>query len=195
MDEIRRLRSRVKLKYCINMLRPKHWIKNLFVLAPLMFSGGLVMPVSVMTAACAFLCFCISASSVYVFNDLFDMERDKLHPVKKKRPLASGIVGRKDAILSLGILLPASVTTAFILGRLFGFIILAYLTNNLLYTLFIKRAVILDAMSVAAGFLLRVAGGAAVINGSVSPWLILCTFLLALLLGLGKRKKRINSAW
>jgi 4-hydroxybenzoate polyprenyltransferase len=193
MDEIKSPAGLIKLRGFFLLLRPRHWLKNMFVTAPLLFSGELVRPASIILSVLAFLCFCTAASAVYVFNDMYDMDKDRVHPAKKHRPLTAGIIGRSEASALLILLVPASVINAFIMSRIFGLIILVYFINNLLYTLILKKLVIIDAMSVAAGFLLRVAGGAAVIDVEMSPWLILCTFLLALMLGLGKRKNELTA--
>jgi 4-hydroxybenzoate polyprenyltransferase len=120
------------------------------------------------------------------------MEKDRKHPRKRKRPLAAGIISRREAIMLIALMLPAAIAFSFLLSYSFGFVILIYMLNNLLYTLYLKNLVILDVMSIATGFILRVAGGAIAIEVLISPWLILCTFLLALFLGFSKRRNELQ---
>ncbi len=192
MEGVKGLAELTKLKAYIQLLRPRHWIKNLFVFAALLFSRNIDKLPSLAKAAWAFLCFCLTASAVYIFNDLIDMEKDRKHPRKCRRPLASGRIGRGEAILLLAAMLPAVVILSFLASFSFGLVILIYLLNNLLYTVYLKNVVILDVMSIAAGFILRVAGGAIAIAVQISPWLILCTFLLALFLGFSKRRNELQ---
>ncbi|HYE81338.1 MAG TPA: decaprenyl-phosphate phosphoribosyltransferase [Clostridia bacterium] len=191
MEEARSLTGWMKLKSYLQLLRPKQWIKNLFIFAALMFSRSIDKPLYILAALYAFLCFCITSSVVYIFNDLLDIEKDRRHPRKKKRPLAAGDISRGEAKMLIMIMLPAAVVFSFALNYSFGLIIAAYLLNNLLYTLYVKNLVILDVMSIAIGFILRVAGGAVVIGVLISPWLLLCTFLLALFLGFNKRRNEL----
>jgi 4-hydroxybenzoate polyprenyltransferase len=119
------------------------------------------------------------------------MEKDQNHPKKKERPLAAGIINRREAQFLMAVMLPAAVSFSFILNYSFGLIILAYILNNLIYTIYLKNLVILDVMSIALGFIFRVAGGAVAISVAISPWLVLCTFLLALFLGFSKRRNEL----
>lgn len=192
MEGVKGLAESAKLKGYFQLLRPRHWIKNLFLFAALMFSRNIDKLPYIMAALHAFLCFCITSSAVYIFNDICDMEKDRKHPRKRKRPLASGIVSRREAIMLMAAILPVAIAFSFMLNTSFGFIIMIYLLNNLLYTLYLKNLVILDVMSIAAGFILRVAGGAIAIGVLISPWLILCTFLLALFLGFSKRRNELQ---
>jgi 4-hydroxybenzoate polyprenyltransferase len=191
MEGVKRLEGRVKFKGFILLLRPKQWIKNLFLFAALLFSRNIDKPQYILHALYAFLCFCITSSAVYIFNDICDMEKDRNHPRKKERPLAAEIISRREAQFLMAVMLPAAVLFSFKLNRSFGFIILAYMLNNLSYTLYIKNLVILDVMSIALGFIFRVAGGAVAIGVAISPWLVLCTFLLALFLGFSKRRNEL----
>jgi 4-hydroxybenzoate polyprenyltransferase len=180
-----------KLKAYILLLRPKQWIKNFFVFAALLFSGNISKPAYITAATEAFAVFCLTSSAVYIFNDLMDIERDRKHPRKKNRPLASGVLGKREAAVLLLLLLPSAVYAAFRINTSFGTAVVLYLLNNLLYTLYIKHLVILDVMSIAVGFILRVAGGALAISVEISPWLLLCTLLLALFLGFSKRRNEL----
>ncbi|MHB1394387.1 MAG: decaprenyl-phosphate phosphoribosyltransferase [Clostridia bacterium] len=175
----------------IQLLRPKQWIKNLFIFAALMFSKNIDKLPYTMADSYAFLCFCITSATVYIFNDMLDIEKDRKHPRKRGRPLAAGVISKKEAQILMAFMLPAAIAASFMLNYSFGIIVLIYLLNNLLYTLYVKQLVILDAMSIALGFILRVAGGALAINVLISPWLLLCTFLLALFLGFSKRRNEL----
>ena len=134
------------------------------------------------------------SSTVYIFNDIRDLEKDRKHPRKRMRPLAAGIISRREAQIFMIFMLPVSAALSFMLDYSFGFVVMAYLLNNLIYTLYVKNIVILDVMSIALGFILRVSGGAIVIKVAISPWLLLCTFLLALFLGFSKRRTSFCTA-
>ncbi len=175
----------------VRALRPAHWIKNVFVLAPLVFAQELRDPEAVVRTIQAFGVFCVLSSAVYLINDIADREADRQHAVKKKRPVASGalpvwLAGVVAATLAIG-----GLGWALSLGIEFAAIAAAYLIMNLAYSLALKRVVILDVMLVAAGFLLRAWAGAVVIDVAMSQWLILCTGLVALFLGFVKRRQEI----
>lgn len=191
MEGAKRLTGWVRIRGFIQLLRPKQWIKNLFLFAALLFSGNIDKLPYVLAAVYSFLCFCVTSSTVYIFNDMLDIEKDRKHPRKRKRPLAAGTISKGEAQMLMLFMLPASIVFSFLLSYPFGIIILAYILNNLLYTLYVKNLVILDVMSIASGFILRVAGGAVAINVLISPWLLLCTFLLALFLGFSKRRNEL----
>lgn len=191
LEGVKRLGGWVKLKGFIQLLRPKQWIKNLFIFAPLLFSRNIDKLPYVIAAAYAFSCFCMTSSTVYIFNDMLDVENDRQHPRKSKRPLAAGVISKREAQGLMVLMLPAVIILSFMLNFSFGIIVLMYLMNNLLYTLYVKHMVILDVMSIALGFILRVAGGALAISVLISPWLLLCTFLLALFLGFSKRRNEL----
>lgn len=191
MEGVKRLTALLKLKGFLQLLRPRQWIKNLFLFAALIFSRHLDELPYIMAAVYAFLCFCITSSSVYIFNDMLDLEKDRKHPRKRKRPLAAGVISNREAQLLLACMLPVALVLSFNLNFSFGLIVVIYLINNLLYTLYVKHLVILDVMSIALGFILRVAGGALAIWVNISPWLLLCTFLLALFLGFSKRRSEL----
>lgn len=180
-----------KLNGYIVLLRPKQWIKNLFVYAAALFSGFILRPDYFFTVLAAFIYFCMISSAVYILNDLVDIESDRIHPRKKYRPLAAGTVSLKGAVLLLFILAAAAIGLSFRLSYSFGIIVVLYLLNNLLYSFFVKHVVIIDVMSISLGFLFRVVGGAVVIGVYVSPWLLLCTLMLALFLGFCKRRNEL----
>ncbi|MEK7408493.1 MAG: decaprenyl-phosphate phosphoribosyltransferase, partial [Acidobacteriota bacterium] len=173
---------------CWELLRWPQWLKNGFVFAPLLFAGELRHARSVQLAWWAFVSFCMLASSVYVMNDWFDRERDRRHPHKSRRPIASGAIpaqvawGLASALLAGALAVAATLTNAAVVA-----LELAFAGLNLAYSLHLKKVVILDAFVVAAGFVLRVWVGAYAVGVPASHWLILCTLMLALFLALGKR--------
>lgn len=179
------------LKDYIKLMRPKQYIKNLFVVAALIFSNKILDLNSVFNTVIAFISFCLISSAVYVLNDIVDIEKDKLHPKKCKRPLASGVINKSNAITLLIILVVASISISLTVKTGLAFILIIYLFNNLLYSFKIKNIVLLDVFSIAFGFILRVCAGSIAIGVTLSNWIILCTFFLSLYLGLGKRKKEI----
>jgi len=179
------------LKDIIKLIRPKHWIKNAFVLAPLIFSFQFLILRQVVSAINAFFCFSFAASSVYILNDIIDREKDKLHPIKSKRPIAAGrISARLGFILSL-LLAAASLALSFMISLRAVGITLFYLIINLLYSLYLKQLVIVDVFTIALGFVLRVIMGAIAIQVDISAWIILATGFLSLFLGFTKRYNEI----
>lgn len=172
-------------------LRPAQWSKNLFVLAPLLFARRLGDPAALRDAAAAFAAFSAAASATYLLNDLGDRERDRRHPLKRLRPIASGALSPAVATIAAVALALLATGLAWRLGRPFALLLVGYLGLGLLYTLALKRLVILDVMAISAGFVLRVLGGAAAIDVAVSHWLLLCTSFLALFLGFSKRRHEL----
>jgi len=181
-----------KYKPYINLMRPNQYIKNLFVLATLIFSQNIFEKVLVYKSLLAFICFCLISSAVYVINDIVDIEKDKLHHKKCNRPLASGAIKKNNAIVFAIMLISNSLIIGFFVNFKLIVIVLIYLINNLLYSFKIKNIVLLDVFSIAFGFILRVLAGSVSIGVNLSNWIILCTFFLSLYLGFGKRKKEIE---
>jgi 4-hydroxybenzoate polyprenyltransferase len=173
-------------------MRPQQWIKNFFVFAPLVFSGRLFHPDDLLLTVEGFLLFSLLASGVYIFNDLADLENDKLHPLKSKRPLPAGNLTVGAARWASAILIGGSVACAFLLSIAFGTALALYAFLNILYSLRLKDVVILDVMTISAGFVLRVVSGALLIQVGASEWLIICTVLLSLFLGFSKRRHEIT---
>jgi 4-hydroxybenzoate polyprenyltransferase len=169
------------------LLRPKHWVKNFFVFAPLLFSGHFRNLDDIHAAALSFAVFCMVASAIYTFNDVVDRERDALSETNRHRPVASGKIIPGLAAACGMVLLAAALSIAWRAKPALLFFASLYLANNLLYTLYIKDKVIADVISIAAGFVIRVLAGAAVIAVEASQWLLVCTFSVSLLLGFGKR--------
>lgn len=173
------------------MCRPKQWIKNGFVLAALIFSKSFFQGERVLEAFSAMISFCLISSVIYIINDLSDIEKDKLHPVKKNRPLASGKVKKWQGVVTAGILLVAAVCFSALIDYRVVLTIVVYGVVNILYTFKLKKVAILDVMCIAFGFILRVAAGAFAIDVVISKWIIICTGLLSLYLGFGKRKNEL----
>lgn len=179
------------MKKLIISFRIDQWIKNAFVLAPVIFSKHLFDSVQVVTALTYALVFCIVSSGVYLLNDVLDREKDRTHPDKKSRPVASGALPVRTALIGFLVLSLAGGILGFFFSYKAGLFILVYLINNILYSLVLKKIVVLDILLIAVGFVLRVLGGAAVIEVEASVWLIMCTFLLSIFLGFCKRKQEL----
>jgi len=170
------------------LIRPAHWVKNIFVLIPLVFSGHIWSWKFLGLSVGAFACFCLISSSVYIFNDIRDSEADKKHPKKSLRPIASGLISIPKAWFLCILLLLVVILAAWLISKWFLLIILAYFANNIVYTLILKNKVVIDIISIAIGFVLRPVSGALAINVTISDWLLICVFCLAIFLGTGKRR-------
>jgi 4-hydroxybenzoate polyprenyltransferase len=168
-------------------LRPRQWVKNLFVFAGLVFSQRLFTP-SVWPALGAFAIFCALSGAIYLFNDVADREKDRLHPRKRERPVASGLLPVPAALASGAVLILGGVVAAAWLSPRFGLTAIAYVVLLTAYSAWLKHVVIVDVLAVASGFVLRAVGGALVIDVEISGWLLICTILVALFLALGKRR-------
>ncbi|MCX8070922.1 MAG: decaprenyl-phosphate phosphoribosyltransferase [Candidatus Binatia bacterium] len=175
----------------LQLVRWHQWVKNTVVYAALIFSKHLFDPWSVLWVTLGFIAFCLTASGAYVMNDIRDIDRDRQHPEKAARPLASGRIALRNAYVLAAVLMGGGLSLAFALGWSFGGLLLAYLALQFLYTLVLKEMVILDVMAIATGFAIRAAAGGVVIQVAVSPWLIVCTFLLMLFLGFSKRRHEL----
>jgi 4-hydroxybenzoate polyprenyltransferase len=175
----------------LQIMRPLHWTKNMFVFAALIFGHKLNEPLALGRAIGGFACFCLAASAVYIFNDIIDRQRDRLHPEKCKRPIASGRVAVGPAIVLAVLCAAAAIIAAFLLGPAFAAIILMYIVLMVLYSLLLRRIMILDCVVIATGFCLRAVAGAVVVDVFISQWLIICTFALCLFLAFGKRRGEI----
>ena len=176
----------------IEALRPHQWVKNLLVFAPLVFARKLIDPAACLHAASAFVAFCAVASGIYLLNDLSDIDADKLHPEKKLRPLPSGRLSAGTAKVTLVLLWIGGLALAFLGANWFHWPLGVYLVINIFYSLKLKQVVLLDTMCIALGFLLRIYSGAVAIGEEASPWLVLCTFFVALLLAFGKRRHELH---
>jgi len=175
----------------LESMRPKQWIKNCFVFSALIFSKSLFTPMMAWRVTAAFALFCLISGTVYIINDVFDIERDRLHPVKRERPIASGRLSARAAIGFSTLVLMFVLAASFVMDAAFGFLILIYFLLNLAYSVKLKDVVLLDVFSIAAGFVIRVISGAVVIQVFISSWLVICTILLALFLAFSKRRHEL----
>lgn len=180
------------LKDILLMMRPHQWTKNLFVFPALIFSRNLFHPAYAEKSVAAFCLFCLSAGSIYILNDVLDVEEDRHHPRKKHRPVAAGRVSARLAWTLFAVLSSSALLLSFLLNPGFGGVILLYMTMNAGYSLGLKRVVIVDVLIVSLGFVLRAAAGGVVIDVEVSPWLLACTILIALFLVLAKRRHELT---
>ena len=175
----------------LRLLRPKQWSKNLLVFAALLFTGGFHDPHLLGRSLLAFVGMCAFASATYAFNDLVDRERDRAHPTKRNRPIASGAVSERRAFFLLGGLLALGSLALAFLGRPAQSVGIAYLVLQGLYNWRLKRQPVADVFAIASGFVLRAALGAAALDVAISGWLLLCTASLALTLGFAKRRQEL----
>lgn len=175
----------------VRSLRPRQWIKNGFVAAPVLFSRQFDDAGQLALAAAAVACFCVLSSAVYLTNDVIDREQDRLHPEKSHRPIAAGLLSVRTALVAAGLLGAGALAAGFALDVYFGLVLSSYGALTLLYSLYLKYEVILDVMSIAMGFVLRVVAGAVVIRVEPSSWILLCAGLLALLLAFAKRRHEV----
>ncbi len=172
----------------MRLLRIRHWVKNLLVFAPLLFSSRLLEPDALGTAAVTFAAFCLCASGLYVINDIVDREHDLHHPRKRNRPIAAGTVAVAPAAVLAGALLAAGLAIAALTGLAVLYALAAYVALVVSYSLLFKRFVVLDVMVLAGGFLIRVIAGGVAVSLPISRWLLLATFFLSLFLGFCKRR-------
>jgi 4-hydroxybenzoate polyprenyltransferase len=179
------------LRALVETLRPQQWVKNGFIFAALIFSQSLTRWDRCRQVLLAALIFCLVSSATYVLNDILDVAEDRNHPSKKLRPIASGRVSATSAGIVGAIFAAAGLLSAWKLNPSFFGIVVAYLAINVLYSSFLKRVALLDVFIVASGFLLRVIAGGVVIKVAISPWLIVCTTLLALFIALSKRRHEL----
>ena len=170
------------------LLRVHQYIKNLFIFMPLLFSFSFSNAENNISTLVAFILFSILASSIYIFNDLMDINEDRAHPKKKYRPLASGAVSLKTAKMLIALLSISSLTVSFIFSFELFLVLFAYFILNIAYSLKLKHISILDIFIIATGFVLRLFAGSAVTGVELSMWIILMTFLLAIFLALAKRR-------
>ena len=182
----------MKIIRIFELIRPKQWVKNLFVFAPILFAGKLMDLPMLLTNILAFASFCCVSSSVYVLNDIIDVESDRVHKKKRYRPIAAGYVSIKQAKILFVFLIVLTAVLSSMLPVLFLITISAYLVNNLLYSFKIKNVVLLDVFSISIGFILRVIAGAVAIDVSVSSWMIITTIFISLFLGISKRRAELS---
>lgn len=179
------------MKYILKLMRPKQWLKNVFVLAALVFSGKFENGHILLLNLYVFILFSLISSAVYILNDLVDVEKDKQHPQKKFRPIASGKVSKSQALAFELIIVCIVLFTSYSISLKLLVVLLTYYIMNILYSFKLKNVVIVDVMIITFGFVLRVISGSIVTNVQLSPWLILCTILISLFLALNKRRSEI----
>lgn len=180
------------LPLLVRTMRIRQWTKNVFVLSPLLFSRHLFDTTYLLRSVEAFFLFSLVASAVYVLNDIVDAEVDRSHPVKRHRPIASGALPVPVAAFAVASIMLLAMAIAVLVHPGFAGILGAYFGLNFVYTYFLKRMVIIDVMTIAASFVLRIVAGAVIIDVPISEWLLICTSLLALFLGFSKRRHEIT---
>ncbi|MFP4394012.1 MAG: decaprenyl-phosphate phosphoribosyltransferase [Anaerolineales bacterium] len=177
------------LKLLLKTMRPKQWTKNVFVFAALAFDEKILNLHYLNCTVVGFILFCLVSGVVYTINDLADIEKDRLHPTKRHRPLPSGELSPRFALTAAIIIGTGALIGAMLLNPALAMILAGYLVLQIGYSFYLKHIVLLDVMAIAAGFVLRVGAGVPLVNAErFSPWLYICTTLLALFLGLGKRR-------
>jgi 4-hydroxybenzoate polyprenyltransferase len=183
--------SNATVRDWISLFRPQQWVKNAFVLAPVVFAGQALDPRSALTAVAAAALFCLLASGIYALNDAYDAESDRAHPRKRLRPIAAHRISKRNAIIVGSGLVMGAIAGAFLLEPRFGLATLTYVAVNVIYTLKLKSVVILDVFAIASFFIMRLVGGAVVVDVPATIWLLLCGGLLALYLGFAKRRNEL----
>jgi 4-hydroxybenzoate polyprenyltransferase len=183
--------SRTRMNFLVSALRPRQWVKNVFVFAPLLFSRQIFSMEAAGKSITVFILFCAASSALYLLNDVVDRNEDRRHPVKRLRPIASGLVSARSALAWSGILMVAAAVSGALITPLLGLVLFLFVGVNFLYSIWTKKQVILDVFSISSGFVLRVIGGGVAIEVPLSPWLLLCTILLALFLGFSKRRHEL----
>ncbi|HRN25706.1 MAG: decaprenyl-phosphate phosphoribosyltransferase [Ignavibacteriaceae bacterium] len=180
------------IKNYFQLLRVPQWIKNLFVFVPLMFSLHLFDENYFISTFKAFIIFCLASSFIYIINDIIDIKADASHPQKKNRPLPSGAISKQSAWITAILIFVLLVVLSFFAPTEFIYFLVSFVLLNVLYSFYFKHIVILDVFSIAAGFTIRVLGGAAIIDVPVSSWLILTTMFISLFLGVMKRHSELE---
>lgn len=173
--------------------RPSQWIKNLFVLAPLVFAQRLDRPRDMLLVLATFTLFCLLASGIYLINDAIDAPRDRSHPLKRNRPIAAGRIGRIPAIAAGLTGVVAALVLAYFIAPTVSLVLGIYAVQNLLYSALLKSIALIDVVVIAVGFVLRAVSGAVAIDVPFSVWLLMCTFFVALVMGTAKRISEIES--
>ncbi len=180
------------IKNLLLSMRPAQWTKNLVIFAGLIFAKRIGDFSDVRRVVFAFLLFCLISSGLYILNDVIDREKDRLHPEKKKRPIASGRLAKRPAAMVAVVMVISGLLISLALGNSFGLTAMGYVLLTVFYSLFLKSLVIIDILAIAVGFVLRAIAGALAIAVNISPWLLVCTLLLALFLGLSKRRSELS---
>lgn len=178
--------------YILKLLRPRQWIKNVALFAAITFGGQLLSYDSFTKVLVGFISFCFLSSSTYIINDLLDVEKDRLHPFKKSRPIASGKVAGHEALFICAVLLVISLILANFMGGVFLLIAIFYFVLQILYSWLFKGVVIFDIFFIATGYILRVLAGETITGYHISVWLLLTTVSLSLFLAVGKRRSELT---
>ena len=184
-------RGRSTLSLVAISLRPDQWTKNLLVFAGLIFGGRLLDLSAVLAATATFLAFCALSSAIYLFNDVWDRDADRRHPLKQTRPVATGDLAVRTALTAAAVLAAAAIPAAFLIGAALGVVAAGYALLLLLYSTALKHVVIIDVLTIAGGFVLRAIAGALAVHVPIGQWLLSCTTLLALFLALSKRRHEL----
>jgi 4-hydroxybenzoate polyprenyltransferase len=192
MDMARIIKSCFLFMLWAKQLRVHHWAKNIFVFPPLLFSGLFLQSSSRLLSLYLFILFCALSSSVYIFNDILDLENDKVHPKKKYRPLVSGLISKSQAIVIGVLLCMLGLWFSAYLNLKVFVVLLIYVLNNILYSTYLKNKVLADVISITIGFMLRLISGALIINVEPSRWFLICGFSLSLFLAFGKRRAEME---
>ena len=179
------------IAHILESMRPQQWLKNFFIFAPLIFSQNVTNPDLFKKSLLAFAVFCLLSGALYILNDLKDMAEDKLHPLKSRRPIAAEKLKRSHAVIAFVVVSLISFLLCLLLNLNFFYIALFYFVLQMAYSFRLKHVVILDVFIVAAGFFIRVIAGGLAIEVYISPWLLICTALLALFLAMSKRRHEI----
>ena len=179
------------LKDLVISMRPKQWYKNLILFVGIVFSLNLLNLQMWLNVIAAFAIFCMLSGSEYIINDIIDIEKDRKHPTKRKRPIASGKLKKSHALLFALVMIICAEEGAYVINKSFFVISISYLLLILLYSLVLKYLIIVDLLVISVGFVIRAVAGCLAVNVFISPWLIICAFLLALFLALGKRRHEL----
>ncbi len=178
--------------HLLETMRPKQWVKNGFVFTALIFSKNVFVPSMTLKVVITFLFFCLISGVAYIINDICDLERDRRHPTKKNRPIASGKLGVRTALTFAIVILLSVLAGVYFMSPVLCYMLSGYFVLNLAYSMKLKEIVLLDVFSIAAGFVIRVFAGALVIDVFISSWLVICTILLSLFLAFSKRRHEIT---
>lgn len=176
----------------VRLARPVHWVKNISIFAALIFTGQLMDRAQFWSVMAAFITFCLAASATYIFNDIRDNEADRAHPIKKKRPIASGTISVQTAFILYFALAAISFFLATAISDLFAIFILGYLLLQVAYSLYLKHIPVVDIIVIATGFVIRIYAGAYIIDAHLSVWFLLCVVSTALFLASGKRRAELG---
>lgn len=184
---------KMKTKDYLLLIRPSQWYKNLVIFLAIIFSGNILDINMMISTVIAFVIFVLASSSNYIINDVFDRKKDIHNPEKRKRPIASGRIGVREGLFFSVMLLLVSILISYLLSTIFVYIVLVFFILTLMYSIYLKNIPIIDVIMISINFAIRAIAGAIAISVTISPWLVLCPFFIALILGLAKRYGEIKS--